>query len=847
MDRDRQSDTFDRRWVWLLGCLPALPILTYLALHAPPVDEPGVIHLTGDFIVVEEERAPLTAAELDAAGALKTVRIPGSFVRQGVKALDVWAIKRFTTPPELRGKDAMLFLPTLRTGIGEIYLNGHIIGRHGVAEVDWQQEQAGATHIFIGRDRLLPDENVLALNIHYEGLGIDGIVDNRVLIGPVTVVQPFVEREKSFRALMEHGFTVSLLMLMALLAFLHTMDQDRHRRDVYRSSMLLLGAVVFYLSAKTGVPWAWLFGRTNTGILLPLSIFTILLGTGEFIAAFTLEGRAKRLRLANRIICGGFIATLVIVFDGITVYRTFSLYIIVVEVVVLVVTARDLRRGGHELAPLVFVAIVIIFFVGLNDILTDLGVIATPRLFTLGGGNLAAFASVVAISEFVRIYRHNDELTSTLRERNEELADALLEATESARMKSEFLANTSHELRTPLNSIINIPQGLIDQYERVAAIQCGACGELFEPEEGEAIDASVSCPSCGEVGQLSATEALVGDDDPEETVRYLSAVVASGKHLLAVVNDILDFSKIEAGRMDLVLEPVDVGPLLDELEQTMGPLGTARQITLRITRGEGATELEADRVKLMQILVNLVSNAIKFSDEGGEVLVGAAVRDEQVVFTVTDHGIGIAPEDQARIFESFHQVESGHTRRFSGTGLGLAITSKLVDLHGGELSVSSTVGEGSTFTVALPRVRASFDAPPETDGAGDGRVAVLVVDDDPRALDTTRLALRPLGLQVRGVTRPDDVVERMLKEPPDLLILDVMMPRVSGVEILRTIRSHEALKELPVLVASAYSANEEVVHQLGARFLSKPWQAREMLAAAAELLKQSAERKQGRS
>ncbi|MBM4776245.1 MAG: response regulator, partial [Archangiaceae bacterium] len=274
---------------------------------------------------------------------------------------------------------------------------------------------------------------------------------------------------------------------------------------------------------------------------------------------------------------------------------------------------------------------------------------------------------------------------------------------------------------------------------------------------------------------------------------------------------------------------VSISTLLDDLKLAMEPVATRAGVTLDV-KGVEAT-LDADRVKLSQVLINLVGNAIKFSDGKGTVTVRASVQQERVTLSVRDEGIGIAPEHQALIFEGFRQVEGSNTRRFGGSGLGLAISKRLVTMHGGTLRVESTLGQGSTFVVDLPLVAPTVEQPDTSDAQ-----VVVVVDDESIAVDTTSVALRPLGCRVVAVHDPRLALERLRASQPALLILDVMMPRVSGLELLRDLKKDPQLSTIPVLVSSAYPDNRLAAEALGATFIAKPWQPGELLRVASSLL-----------
>lgn len=230
---------------------------------------------------------------------------------------------------------------------------------------------------------------------------------------------------------------------------------------------------------------------------------------------------------------------------------------------------------------------------------------------------------------------------------------------ETNRLKSEFLANMSHELRTPLNSILGFSEMLFDE----------------------------------KPGALNAKQK-----------EYLGDVLASGRHLLQLINDVLDLSKIEAGRMQLATEPFALARLVEDTAATLQPLAAPRRIVLEVSTEGAIGDVELDRRRVQQILLNLLTNALKFSPDGSVVEVGVRVdEDESLAVSVRDRGIGIAAQDLPALFSAFHQVDSSASRRFPGTGLGLALSKRLTELLGGRIDVVSTPGEGSTFTVKIPR------------------------------------------------------------------------------------------------------------------------------------------------
>src|SRR2546421_6549861 len=303
----------------------------------------------------------------------------------------------------------------------------------------------------------------------------------------------------------------------------------------------------------------------------------------------------------------------------------------------------------------------------------------------------------------------------------------------------------SHELRTPLNAIIGFSEVLQD----------GTFGSLNDRQQ-----------------------------------RYVGNVLESGQHLLGLVNDILDISKVEAGRMELHSEDLDLHALLAEVQQTMLPLAQRKGVDLRVEPGEETPLLSADRGRLVQILYNLLSNAIKFTPAGGTVRVSCQAQPDMVALAVTDTGIGIAPEDQARIFEEFQQVDSSVGRTHQGTGLGLALTRRLVELHGGTIAVHSTPGQGSTFTVLLPRAVQS--AAPTHGVHGD----VLVVEDNLAARELLGVYLTKAGYGMQWVEQAADVVPRARQSKPVAITLDLLLKDEMAWPVLKHLKADPQTRDI---------------------------------------------------
>ena len=324
----------------------------------------------------------------------------------------------------------------------------------------------------------------------------------------------------------------------------------------------------------------------------------------------------------------------------------------------------------------------------------------------------------------------------------------------ASRHKSEFLASMSHELRTPLNAVIGFSEVLLDR--------------MF-----------------GEINERQA--------------EYLRDIWNSGRHLLELLNDILDLSKVEAGQMNLEPSSFVVGSALEYALAMVRERATLHGITVTVQVAEDVGAVEADELRFKQVVLNLLSNAVKFTPDGGSVSVSAYRKGTELNVTVTDTGIGVPPEDQERIFESFQQGRRGASKE-EGTGLGLTLSRRIIGLFGGRMWLESTPGEGSTFGFAIP---GALQREEDSTSPGQSELPVAVlVDDDRASLDLFCAYLD--GAPIRVLRARDGVegLELVRRALPAVVVLDIKLPGLDGWQVLTELKADPATAQIPVVIAS---------------------------------------------
>ncbi|MGC9393330.1 MAG: GAF domain-containing protein [Anaerolineae bacterium] len=352
---------------------------------------------------------------------------------------------------------------------------------------------------------------------------------------------------------------------------------------------------------------------------------------------------------------------------------------------------------------------------------------------------------------------------------------------EADRAKSDFVSTVSHELRTPMTSIV----GYVD------LVLMGATGELSDMQRD-----------------------------------FLKRVKTNAERLTTLVNDLLDISRIETGRVELQLAPVAIEDIIKQVVDLVQPKVTEKEQRLYAVMPDALPRAYADRDRLAQILTNIVGNAYKYTPVGGEIGIYAYVRDAKMYVAVSDTGIGIAPENQKKLFSRFYRVEDDPAvYEVSGTGLGLAISLSLIQMHGGNISLDSVLGKGSTFTFSVPLaegepVEDAGTLPPRI--AGEAQVTVLVVEDDRESSDLLKLMLQREDIEFLTASSGEQALHMAREKNPDLITLDIRLPDLDGFEVLQLLKRDVETADIPVVIVSVTQDRQRGLRMGATEFLVKP-------------------------
>lgn len=457
------------------------------------------------------------------------------------------------------------------------------------------------------------------------------------------------------------------------------------------------------------------------------------------------------------------------------------------------ITAKEIRMVTVFIGGLLIVLLVMRSALRVTVIKPLKNVLAVIRNIT--GGDLSQRVAIKSQDEVGYLAASFNTMASNLKGSQDNLRRVNLNLLEANRLKSEFLSVMSHELRTPLNAIIGFSEVLKDLGE----------GELSDRQE-----------------------------------KYLINIETSGRRLLRLINDILDLAKVNSENLELEKEDISMPQLMEDIRKLGHPFAAQRRIWLEVLSAGDLPLLRADQAKIKRIMYNLVSNAIKFTPEGGRVTIEARENANMVEISVTDTGIGVSADDQKKIFSLFQQLDGTHARRFEGTGVGLALSKSLVELHGGQIWVESELGQGSRFTFSVPMVpgrRRATDLggvtqTPEPEIEPEtvkGQPLVLVVEDDPQTSELIGIWLGEASYRVAKAFDGEQALKLARELKPYVITLDILLPKLDGWQVLQELKADPATRDIPVVIISILEKSRRGL-ELGAfDYFVKPVEKKELL------------------
>jgi two-component system sensor histidine kinase ChiS len=494
-------------------------------------------------------------------------------------------------------------------------------------------------------------------------------------------------------------------------------------------------------------------------------------------------------------------------------FKIYSIFTVIFILYYIFIFARGMKNREED-SLFFLIGFLLLFLGGINDLLYYFLIIDTAKTAQYGILVLCIAITLLISRRFSRAIRRVEELSRELIEMNTALK-------EMDTLKDRFLANTSHELRTPLHGMIGLSETMIE----------GAADVL-----------------------------------PSETIENLTLIASNGHRLAGMVNDLLDMAKIQDEGINLNLRPVDMHSVSETVVRLILPLAAGKPLTIINTIESDILPVRADEDRIRQVLYNLIGNAIKFTNRGTIEISARPLRNEdedcstEIEISVSDTGIGIPAEYREIIFEAYRQVDEGDTRAYPGTGLGLAIAKQIVELHGGTIWVTPGHNGGSTFSFTLPvsedtiadtaeeSIIGSMDVsgpcsdtvPDGWDGTFSYNPVLLVVDDDPVNIRVLRNYLEAKQCIVKTATDGIEALDIIAKDGSiDLVLLDIMMPVMSGCEVCRRIREDHSHEELPVIMLTAKNetADVDAAFESGANdYIVKPFRVRELLTRVHTML-----------
>ncbi len=570
-----------------------------------------------------------------------------------------------------------------------VYLDGKAIYGYGDVTAASDQRVPGLPFHLIPLPPQAAGKTVtLRIQSSVTRIGIDGVP---LLGSRAAIITHILQKDLDLIAM------TCLFCFVGLGALLIFLARPEHRANFHMAgfAFTVAGYTIFWSQVKQlvlGSDTFWLHVWALSMLFMPVFVCGYheqVFGAGPW----SLIRRCKRIHLGYALAMLALISAF-----GLYFVLFLPLFLLMMASITMcyLVCLRAAVRGDPD-ARIVITCMTLLLGFGLFDACAGLGLIPWPGLYTHWGMALYLLSlGTIQARRFAQVYRNLQTYSAELESKNRAL-------TELDRLKNEFFAKTTHELRTPLNAIINLPEIVRSRFTAYPVLSCTACGSLFQRTGAPEPNDTERCPDCQAPGSLASREVQHYEGDLGEIPDILQRIVDSGRSLLSIINNILQISEHEGKQGPLELKEFPLQELMDSVLELVRPLAEKKEIQLSLPKGLQGLTVRADFAKLGQALHNLCDNAIKFSPRASEVELRCQPEGDGIRISVHDQGIGISREHQDLIFESFRQVDEGATRKFGGVGLGLPVTKRIVEQHGGTITVDSQQGQGSTFTITLPR------------------------------------------------------------------------------------------------------------------------------------------------
>ncbi|TGK49237.1 response regulator [Leptospira kanakyensis] len=754
--------------------------------------------------------------------------IPAQWNNSGLSGFKIgWYRQSFQVSKTFKNKNISILTPIIADA-NELYINGVLVGRTGlISESGDLVKKSSRISVYpIPPGLILYDsDNIIAVRVA-DDVGWGGFVNSEFYIGESELIQG-----KFYSYIMWNSATCFAFIYSALYCLILWLRSRREKAYLlYFFFAILAGFATF---GNLSLPYfVWDEFWFNHYIFHPSLNIMGVAGT-LFFLEFT---NHKPSKLIKGILWLHFSIALVSLFTfhptilklyskyTLNICNLFSLFELIYAFFLNFQAVKNKQPGAY----IILVGQIALAFTAAFSILSYSQIYVTVFDRSLSEGFLIYTLSLsFALSiRFAKLYEVTNQLKGELEQKNEELVSL-------DKMKNEFLSNTSHELRTPLNGIIGITESLIE----------------------------------GSLGALSSG-----------VTKNLGIIISSAKRLSSLVNDLLDFSMIKNRKFSLFPITLAIQPSVDIVISLLEPAAKEKGIKLTSEIHDDTALVFGDESRIQQILFNLIGNALKFTESGS---IRVTVRPinkgivEYLEISITDTGIGLSKEDQGKIFAPFAQADASISRNFGGVGLGLSITKTLVELHTGNISVESELGKGSIFRFTLPLAngQTGFQTNPnlsietfdrgsiEDDLRGNFIVeqnyvermevtsnlskdlnknfTILAVDDDPINLEVLKIQLSGCGFNVLPVLDGPTAISVAHEVKPDLVLLDIMMPKMSGYQVCKILRETYSIHEMPILMLTAKNRIDDVLSGLEAGandFLGKPFDKRELLARVNTLI-----------